>query len=262
MRARLLLKTTRYRLRTSISHIPSIYLPLANLRRRDEEGATIVTPATDLVVEAFPRSGNTFAVTALQSSQPQRLDIAHHFHAPAQLIKAVRLRKPTLLIVRQPMAAVASFILRHPCVSMGLGLKSWLRFHRALLPYTDGMAVATFDQVTTDLGAVIDAVNDRFGTSFRRFEHTEANVEKLFRALESRDRKLSGQERVNELGVARPSDDRSQRKAELASRWQAECLRSDREAALDLYERFSSIASMARRATPGHATVPVGPQPE
>src|SRR5690348_3804426 len=60
MDLRSLLTSTRYRLRTSISHVPSIYLTLADLRRRDEDGATVVTRATDLVVEAFPRSGNTF----------------------------------------------------------------------------------------------------------------------------------------------------------------------------------------------------------
>jgi hypothetical protein len=240
MDLRSLLTSTRYRLRTSISHVPSIYLPLANLRLRDEDGATIVSRSTDLVIEAFPRSGNTFAVTALQSSQPQRLRIAHHCHAPAQLIKAVRMRKPTLLIVRQPKAAVSSFILRHPRVSLIQGLKSWLHFHRALLPYTSGMAIATFDQVTSDMGAVVDAVNRRFGTSFRRFEHTLVNVEKIFCALEARDRKLSGNEKVNELGVARPSSDRKQRQAELESLWQAPNLQFDSEAAQKLYEKFSS----------------------
>src|SRR5664279_3016777 len=118
MKARSLLISTRYRLRTSVSHIPSIYMWLANLRRRDEDGATVVSQSTDLVVEAFPRSGNTFTVTALQSSQPQRLNIAHHCHAPAQLIRAVQMGKPALLIVRQPKDAVLSFMLRHPAVSV------------------------------------------------------------------------------------------------------------------------------------------------
>lgn len=247
MDARSLLTSARYRLRISIAHIPSIYLPLAGLHRRDEDGAKVVTQASDLVVEAFPRSSNTFAVAALQSSQPRKLDIAHHLHAPAQLIKAVRLGKPALLIVRQPMAAVSSFILRHPCVSMSLGLKSWLHFHRALLPYTSGMAIATFDQVTSDLGAVIDAVNARFGTSFNRFEHTTANVEKLFRVLESRDKKLSGDEKINELSVARPSIERSKRMADLELQWQAARLRRQREEADSLYGKFSALAEASDR---------------
>jgi hypothetical protein len=186
-------------------------------------------------------------VAALQSSQPRKLDIAHHLHAPAQLIKAVRLGKPALLIVRQPRAAVSSFNLWYPCVSVSLILNSWLHFHRALLPYASGMAIATFDQVTSDLGAVIDAVNARFGTSFNRFEHTTANVEKLFRVLESRDKKLSGDEKINELSVARPSSERSKRTAELELQWQDVRLSRRREEADSLYEKFSALAGASDR---------------
>jgi hypothetical protein len=243
MNTHALLVRTRYRLRTGISHIPSIYLPLTNLRRRDEDGAKIVTQATDLVVEAFPRSGNTFTVTALQHSQPRRLNIAHHCHAPAQLIRAVRLRKPALLIVRQPKDAVLSFVLRHPSISMELGLKSWLHFHRALLPYLHGMVITTFDQVTSDLGVVVDLINRRFGTSLTRFDHTAVNVETCFAAIEARNSKRFGHGTVDELGVARPSRQRAACKEELEERWHAPRLRMYREAATSLHDKLASMAS-------------------
>jgi len=242
MNTHALLMRTRYRLRTGISHIPSIYLLLTKLRHRDEDGAKIVTRETDLVVEAFPRSGNTFTVTALQHSQPRRLNIAHHCHAPAQLIRAVRLHKPALLIVRQPKDAVLSFVLRHPGISMELGLKSWLHFHRSLLPCTEGMMVATFDQVTNDLGAVVNRINERFGTTFSSFEHTAANEAAIFGAIEARNKKRFGHKEVDEMGVARPSGERAARKAALEEHWQADHLRLHREAAASLYEKLSSLA--------------------
>jgi len=233
---------TRYRLRTAISHIPSIYLRLADLRPRDDDGAKIVTTSTDLVVEAFPRSGNTFTVIALQNSQPHRLNIAHHLHAPAQLIEAVRLRKPALLIIRRPRDAVLSFVLRHPSISVALGLKSWLHFHRALLSHTAGMLVVTFDQVTGDLGVVVDRINARFGMSLSRLEHTPANLDTLFHKIEMRSRERLGTDEIDEMEVSRPSTERTALKASLEKHWQATDLRLQREAAECLYEKFALLS--------------------
>ena len=243
MNARSLMVRARYRLRTAISHIPSIYLRLADLRRRDNDGAKIVTAATDLVVEAFPRSGNTFTVTALQNSQPQRLNIAHHLHAPAKLIEAVRLRKPALLIIRRPKDAVLSFVLRHPSIPVAQGLKSWLHFHNALLPYTAGMLVVTFDQVTSDLGAVVDRINARFGMSLSRLEHTPLYVDTLFRKIEMRSRELLGREDIDEREVSRPSSERTVLKASLEKHWQTMELRLHAEVAECLYEKLALLST-------------------
>ena len=43
---------------------------------------------TELVIEAFPRSANTFATVAFQLSQPAPVRVAHHLHAPAQVTEA------------------------------------------------------------------------------------------------------------------------------------------------------------------------------
>ncbi|ABA57997.1 hypothetical protein Noc_1512 [Nitrosococcus oceani ATCC 19707] len=63
----------RYELRCAISLTPALYLPLARRKRTDADGATVVAPNTDLVLEGFPRSGNTFAYFAFQMSQPRPL---------------------------------------------------------------------------------------------------------------------------------------------------------------------------------------------
>ncbi len=233
----------RYRLRTRISHVPWLYLRLADLRNRDEDGGSIVTKTTELVVEAFPRSGNTFVTTALRQSQPRRLDIAHHCHAPSQLIKAVRLDKPALLIVRHPRDSILSFILRSPEVDVALGLKSWLHFHRSILPYIGGIEVATFEQVTNDFGAVIDAVNRRFGLSLARFDHNTENVEACFLAIEKRNSRLFGYGEVDESSVGRPSEERKSRKEMLEANWNDPRLHHLRDSALALYEKLRSMAA-------------------
>lgn len=226
---------TKFRLRNAISHLPSVCLPLLDLKRRDQDGMTIANAATDLVMEAYPRSGNTFAITALRHAQHERLRIAHHTHACANLLRAVQLRKPALLIVRAPKDAVLSLVIRHPHLTAEDGLRAWLKFHRPLLPHLDAFVVATFEQVTADFGVVVDRINRRFGTSFPRFEHTEANVQAVFAAIEQRNARLFGGGAVDERGVARPSESRGAIKAELQKEWSSPRLSRLREAAESMY---------------------------
>ena len=49
----------------------------------------LVDGGTQMVIEGFPRSGNTFAVFAFRHAQRRDIRVAHHLHAPAQVIRAV-----------------------------------------------------------------------------------------------------------------------------------------------------------------------------
>ena len=241
MNANSISRRARYRLRNLVSHVPAIYLPLADMKKVDKDGATIVTRKTELVMDAFPRSGSTFAVTAFRLHNAD-VDLAHHFHAPAQLIRGARLGKPVLLIVRQPKDAVCSLALREPHLSLELGLKSWINFHRRLLPYTTNLVVASFERITTDFGLAIDEVNRKFGTSFARFEHTEENVQTCFRLIEKRSAMRFGGGVVLEEGVARPSGVRQVQKVSLQEKWQSLPQRLRDEAA-DMYAKWKAFES-------------------
>lgn len=236
------IRRLRYRLRTAISHVPALYLPMADMRRRDADGATIVTAKSDLVVEAFPRSGNTFTVAALRRIETRRLDLAHHTHSAAQLIKGVRLGRPSLLIVRKPRDSVLSFVMRYPELPVELALWAWIRFHEKLLPYLDGMVIATFEQVTRDLGYVLEAVNARFGTSLPVFEHVPDNVETCFQGIEQRYNQRFGDAAAKEFWVARPSEERAERKLQMQAQWDSLALGVRREAAEALYRRVCAKA--------------------
>lgn len=244
---RSLLARGRYGFRVRIAHLPAIYLPMAARKRRmvgldgDRDAATPVVMATQLVMEAFPRSGNTFAYAALRSVEP-KLEIAHHLHAPAQLIAAARMGKPALVIVRQPRDAVLSFLLRHPELGTRQALDAWIAFHEKLRPWEDSLVVATFDQVTSDFGRVIARVNGRFGTSLAVFEHTPGNVAACFAAIEARNAKRFGAGAVQESGVARPSAERQRNKADTEARWER-AVRAVRRARADgLFAHFECLS--------------------
>lgn len=239
----------RYELRCLLAVYPAIYLPLARLKRRGPLGAQPVTPGSDLVIEAFPRSGNTFATMAFSRSQPVPIKLAHHLHAPAQLIAAARWQRPALLIIRPPADAVGSFVQREPEISLNQALRNWQRFHAQLLSHLNAFVLATFEQVTDDFGHVIERINVRFGTDFLPFDHSARNVAACFRDIELRNAQRFGEGAVLEGGVARPSAERRAAKTQLLQQLQAPPL-ADRLAAADaLYRRLAARAAQGDAET-------------
>jgi hypothetical protein len=146
----------------------------------------VIGPTTELVIDGYTRSACTFAVYALQLAQDRPVRLAHHLHAPAQLVEAARKSVPALLVVREPEGAILSQLVREPNVDMRDALTAYARFHERLGAYRDRLEVGEFAQVTSDFGAVIRRLNQRFGTSFDVFDHTEEHSREAFELIKER----------------------------------------------------------------------------
>lgn len=208
-------------------------------KRRD------LTPATELVIEGYPRSGNTFAVESFRAAQRVPVNISSHVHTPAQLLRAVAAGVPAVLVVREPVAAATSLLLAAPYLSPRGALYEWIRFHRRLIPHRDQLVVATFDQVTADMGAVIERINARFGTSFDAFRHDRDAESAVFAHIEAHNARLHGGE-VSERDAARPSPVRAALQGGVRQQLLAPPLAARRTEAAALY------ATLAESAGDGH----------
>jgi hypothetical protein len=264
------LSRVRYELRAAAADHPSIYLPFA--RRTHAAGpGKVLGPDTEFVVEGFTRSGTTFAVVAFQLAQARPVRVARHLHAPAHVIAASRAGVPTLVCVRAPEPTVLSHVIREPHVTLGQSLRSLARFYQRIYPYRSHFVIATFEQLTSDFGAVIAAVNDRFATDFSLFEHSENNVKRCFELIEHRSRggrlrkvlgdfqsglasikdvfealEEGGQEvaRLDERWVARPSAQRDLLKVELEKEYKSMALARHRARAERAYGRLVQDSSV------------------
>lgn len=135
-----------------------------------------VHQGTEFVLDGFQGSANSFAADAFLASQDQTVHVAHHMHAPAQIIKAVRRSIPTMVTIREPYGTVLSLTSRWPYVSVHQALRSYIGFYRKLEPYRDGYVLSPFDQTTEHLDRAIQQVNDRFGTDFDIYD---ASLQKM-----------------------------------------------------------------------------------
>lgn len=163
-----------------------------------------VQPKTQLVIEGFPRSANTFSVWAFRHAQCEDVRLAHHLHYPAQVVRAAQWQIPLLVLIRKPEDAVVSLLMRTPLLMPDQALRHYISFYRCAAKYREAFVLGHFEEVVEDYGVVIERLNDKFGTRFSVFEHTEENVENVYSSIEKRHRSQYG-ERVVETHVARPS---------------------------------------------------------
>jgi len=78
----------RFALRSVLGRSPAVYFGIQRLRPSRRH--LLVKKDTEIVIEGYPRSANTFAVAAFLLAQGRAVKIAHHLHVPAQVIQAVR----------------------------------------------------------------------------------------------------------------------------------------------------------------------------
>jgi hypothetical protein len=230
----------RYRLLYLLNAYPAVYMPIARVKYR-RLNDLLVDRDTDLVIEAFGRSGTTFANFAFLAAQDRPVKTVHHTHAAAQIIAAVRMKIPAMVIVRPPLESALSHMARHR-IPARPALVAWIRYHQRILPYLDQIVVTTFEGMTRDFGAVIERINRTFGTAFRVWQHTRENEEQVFEQIRKRNRFRFGEastpERLRSLAL--PTAEREVIKEKLRIQLQVPQLAELRKSAQSLYAQVTA----------------------
>ena len=224
------------------SSVTPIFLATARLLpalREPDDPRPWVSRTTEIVIEGYPRSGNTFAVVAFRQAQGREIKMAHHLHAAAQIKRAARLDVPAILLIRKPSEAILSLLVRDPHASMRWALRSYVRFYSAVIPHLKETVVAPFATVTTDLASIIRMVNIHYGTAFKEFVPTKSALDSVQQTVEwmaERDSMMTGWD--YQLGVALPSEQRRRAKEALRTEYLDESNKPLRLAAESIYERI------------------------
>ena len=176
---------------------PSLYVGVMRYRMRNTHAyKQIVSRDTKLLVEGFPRCANSFAVMAIRSvNDPIR--IATHLHSTAHILKGIKYNLPTLVVIRNPDAAIpsvlalgvqlgkAKHILENESAKIAY-VRYWTayfhRFYERLCPYRDKFILAEFNETIKDLNQFILAINKKYALNLVEFNHTKENVDAIFSA--------------------------------------------------------------------------------
>jgi hypothetical protein len=231
------------RAKNFFGHEP-IFLPLL-LRLTPLGTSRQITESTDLVIEGFPRSGNTFTTFAIEDASGHELTIASHVHQPCQIKLALTLGLPTLLVVRDPVSALASYLVYDRRFSASTVIGEYCSYHRELVPYAERLLVCEFDEVTSHLSSVIDRINQRYSLQIPPFDEDPSNVERVLARIEWRHKLVHpGLDPVQ--SAASPQRDRRKINEEMREALLHPRNTAQLADAQELFEFFSSVASRQR----------------
>lgn len=274
------MRSARWRARNRIARHPRLFLRTAGFTDAQAD-EWLIGRHKALCIDGFPRSATTFAVAAFQLAQPRPVQVAHHSHAPAQLITAAAWGIPSILAIRTPEESVLSTTVYFPYLTVGTALRSYVSFHEAIRPYRERFVVADFTDVTSRLDHVIRRVNAAFGCDFAEYRNSADSDDIVFAVINQGDERSPanplvtsfysggiGYRELRELlrrnfdidldpdapahqsTVARPSTDREQMKARLRLTYQDRKLAALRARADLLYDWFTSDGGRAATSAP------------
>lgn len=181
-------------LRTVVGRSPRLFDPL--YRAFNESPTRLVSRDTEIVIEGFPRSGNSFSVNAFTWAQARAVSIANHIHTPGQVTAGLRLGKPVCVLIRNPRDAIPALLAKIPHFSPSDACAAYNVYYRSLLPLRSDVVIAPFEDVTSDFGAVISRLNEKFSMNFntidlevhRAYSQQYLALEKLQQTAETSNR--------------------------------------------------------------------------
>ncbi len=187
----------KYHIKLQLEKHPRLFMGVLRVKRfRHWSKVWLVSRHSDITIEGYPRSGNSFARAAFSSVAGEECRIATHVHSYAQILRSVQLGIPTLVLVRPPKDACLSFValtyqihedkmtqakLRQAKSDLMNNLRSYIRFYQETLKVVDGIVLADFFLVTKDYARVLQRLNRRFDRSFPLYHNSPENDAALFK---------------------------------------------------------------------------------
>lgn len=212
--------------RNAASTSPAIYIPMRRLRRGD----TVAGPETELLLEGYPRCGNTWAEMAIRHAAARPLRMAHHSHAAAHVIYGQKFDVPTLVLYREPELAVRSHLAMNTRnLTAKDAFREYVRFYRTILKLPRGrISFASFEDVTQRIEQVIALLRDRFGLPLTPFDGADPQAKAaVFTLMDARASEIA----PNQEAVSRSNPNHfgeEQRAAKRIAQEQIEALRGGR----------------------------------
>lgn len=118
---------------------------------------------TQLCIEGFPRSANSFAFNVVRIANPEMSHIARHIHTLGQIAISTKKKIPTLLVIRDPQSTISSLIKGYSPGDASCLLRAYIVYYKGILRWCNDVIVSDFDKTTLHLDFVLEKLNARYG---------------------------------------------------------------------------------------------------
>jgi hypothetical protein len=118
-----------------------------------------VEPDTDICIEGFPRSGNTFLCKLVKELNPD-LKTANHKHSVGHIKHAFYLNKPVVILIRDPLDAITSELIRYSGDGKKISkhlytINRYIQFYDYVSKVSNQVILVTFAELTQDTERVL-----------------------------------------------------------------------------------------------------------
>lgn len=200
------------RIKHFVGRFPSLFFPFYKVFGPRKNQKLLFDSNTELVIEGFPRSANTFAVVAFEQAQLTPVNLAHHLHVESQLTIAAKHGVPAVALLRNPEDSFRSLLIRHPDTPVSWIIQRYIHFYTAVKNAEPNCLVVEYEDIISDMGKVVDKINKHFDKNFTVPVHDEKMTKRVFEQIESFNKKVN---QGRESHVARPSDERKKQAKEI-----------------------------------------------
>jgi len=159
-------------------------------------------PKTDLVIEGYPRSSNSFVSWMLDIVQAGRrpLSVGHHTHSVDNLRLAVHFDTPMAVLIRQPEDAILSYmIFGHLTVEMATD--QYKAFYDGVLALPRLPQVFDFETATGDFNQIVTWINAQTGTHIPMSDDLKRDSAKAYDMARSRASDIHADRMTEQIAI-------------------------------------------------------------
>lgn len=163
------------------------YIDFARILHRDRILREVATKKHDLIIESFPRSGNSFLFHLIEASSSTKLRIGHHLHSAQHVHFGIKYNIPSVVIIRKPEDAIISYAIFQPLYTFNQIFKYYLLFYNCLRSVKNQIIIVKFDNLIDfeikNISRIIDLkIDDKNSIKkevFQRLDNINKQVNKL-----------------------------------------------------------------------------------
>tara|TARA_B100000963_G_scaffold302596_1_gene275576 strand:- start:18269 stop:19021 length:753 start_codon:yes stop_codon:yes gene_type:complete len=193
------------------------YRAYLSLFKRDKL-KNLVKKDTDIVVEGFPRSANTYLSTCLEEANKKELKLASHLHDIVQLYFGKKYSIPIFIVFRKPLESLISFKMKFPKSDLNTMSNIYIKFYSYAIENSDHINFIDFSDATTKTDIVVEKILSSLPSKSRSGKILKVDQRKVFsiikekklgRAFNKRNHKESNFDLSIALPTSRKESERS-----------------------------------------------------
>ena len=200
-----MINTYRWRMKNFVNDNEFFFRLLAKKTTKREK--TFIDQNTDIVIEGYPRSANTFCVASFQYMQNKSISVASHRHELGQVLCALKMDLPVIILIREPKQAVSSFVIREN-ISIKYALHYYIKYYNKILANLNYFVIGDFHDIIKNIDIVIERINIKYKTDFNYFPLKKWDILNIKSIIIDMEKKDSGGNKVRKTHIAYPDKSR------------------------------------------------------